>query len=220
MNNKEDKEARLADFSGTQISRHLYNLIIGGTLIWGALINVVMAFLFGQQIREMNYLLVIILYFLGSIGCMIVVYKSPNPFISFLGFTGLSASMGLLLTCYVQYFEGSDILTAFIITAIVTVIMTALGSIFPDFFLGLGKVLFISLLITILVEIIMSFCGISLIITDYIVCLLFCGYLGYDWAKAQAYYPTVDHAVDSAADIYVDIVNLFVRILSILGKKK
>ena len=166
------------------------------------------------------YFLVLILYFAGSIGSMIVVYKSPNPVISFLGFTGLSISMGLLITCYIQYFAGSDIFTAFLLTGIVTVIMTILSTMFSDFFIGIGKFLFISLLITILAEIVLSFCGIRLIITDYIVCLIFCGYIGYDWAKAQEYYTTVDHAVDSAADIYVDIVNLFIRILSILGRKK
>jgi FtsH-binding integral membrane protein len=30
----------------------------------------------------------------------------------------------------------------------------------------------------------------------------------------------MDNAVDSAADIYLDVVNLFVRILSITGKRR
>ena len=49
--------------------------------------------------------------------------------------------------------------------------------------------------------------------------LIFSGYVGYDWSKAQIFPKTLDNAIDSAADIYVDIVNLFIRILRIMGKK-
>ena len=55
---------------------------------------------------------------------------------------------------------------------------------------------------------------------DYVMVVIFAGYIGFDWAKAQAYPKTLDNAIDSAADIYVDIVNIFIRILSIMGNKK
>ena len=55
---------------------------------------------------------------------------------------------------------------------------------------------------------------------DYIFVIIFSLYIGYDWQKSQAYPPTLDNAVDSAADIYVDIVNLFIRLLAILGRNK
>ena len=62
--------------------------------------------------------------------------------------------------------------------------------------------------------------GVHTTIFDFIVVIIFCGYIGYDWARAQEYNPTLDNAIDSAADIYVDVINLFVRILSIIGKRK
>ncbi|MCR5192464.1 MAG: Bax inhibitor-1 family protein, partial [Bacteroidales bacterium] len=49
---------------------------------------------------------------------------------------------------------------------------------------------------------------------------LFSGYIGYDVAKSQAYPKTLDNAVDSALDIYLDIINLFIRLLSILGRRE
>ena len=76
----------------------------------------------------------------------------------------------------------------------------------------------ISLLITVVVEIILFFVGIQLGIIDYVVVLIFCGYVGYDWAKANVQTKTVDNAIDSASELYVDIVNLFVRILRILAR--
>lgn len=64
----------------------------------------------------------------------------------------------------------------------------------------------------------MFFAGAALGIFDYLVVLIFCGYVGYDWARANACAKTVDNAVDCAAELYIDIVNLFVRILSILSR--
>jgi len=57
-------------------------------------------------------------------------------------------------------------------------------------------------------------------IIDWIVVLIFCGYIGYDWGRANNIPRTVDNAVDSAAELYMDIINLFLRILRILGRRK
>ena len=55
---------------------------------------------------------------------------------------------------------------------------------------------------------------------DAAVVLIFAGYLGFDWARAQTYPKTLDNAVDSAADIYVDIVNLFIRLLRLFARSR
>lgn len=57
-------------------------------------------------------------------------------------------------------------------------------------------------------------------VTDWIVAAIFCGYVGYDWGRANNIPKTLDNAVDSAAALYMDIINLFLRILRILGRKK
>ena len=48
---------------------------------------------------------------------------------------------------------------------------------------------------------------------DWVVALLFCGYIGYDWAEAQNNAKTLDNAIDSAVALYLDIINLFLRLL-------
>lgn len=221
MDNKEYKMERMRSFEGLKVTENIYNLIIGAVVLWGVAINIFMSQFFGEQICSMNYLLMIIIYFAGSLGSMFVVYGSKNPVVSFLGFTGLSVSMGLLLTYFVSYFEVGSITLAFVTTAAVTAIMMIAATIFPTFFKGLGRVLFFTLLVTIIAEIVISLIlGIGATFFDFLVVIIFCGYVGYDWARAQDYPKTLDNAVDSAADIYVDVVNLFVRILSIVGKKK
>ena len=57
-------------------------------------------------------------------------------------------------------------------------------------------------------------------VLDYVIVIIFSGFVGYDWAKAQAYPKNTVNAIASASDIYVDVVNIFIRLLSILGKKE
>jgi FtsH-binding integral membrane protein len=52
------------------------------------------------------------------------------------------------------------------------------------------------------------------------VAAIFCGYIGHVWERANRMPKTVDNAVDSAAAIYMDVLNLFLRILRILGRKR
>ena len=219
--NKEYRLERMNNYAGTMVTERAYNLTIGLTLLWGVLINVVMATFFVYQILSLNYLLVVVLYFAGTIGCSILVHKSSSPAMSFAGFTGMAISMGLLLTFYVTAFTGHSVAYAFIATALITVIMVLLSMLYPEFFRNLGRTLFVSLIGCILIELIGSLVlGLPMTIIDYAVALIFCGYIGLDWHRAQQFPKTMDNAVDSAADIYLDVVNLFVRILSITGKRR
>ena len=49
--------------------------------------------------------------------------------------------------------------------------------------------------------------------------VIFTLYIGYDWARAQAFPKTANNAICSAADIYVDIINLFLLILRLMDRK-
>ena len=154
--NKEYRLERMNNYAGTMVTERTYNLTIGLTLLWGVLINVVMATFFTYQILSMNYLLVVVLYFAGTLGCSILVHKSSSPAVSFAGFTGMAISMGLLLTFYVTAFTGHSVAYAFIATALITVIMVLLSMLYPEFFRNLGRTLFVSLIGCILIELIGS----------------------------------------------------------------
>ena len=218
---KEYKLERMNSYAGTKVTERSYNLTIGLTLLWGVLINVVMSVFFTYQILSLNYLLVLVLYFVGTIGCSILVHKSDSPAVSFAGFTGMAVSMGLLLTFYVTVFTAHSVSYAFIATALVTVIMVILSMLYPAFFQNLGRTLFISLLACIIIQVAGAFLfRLPMSIIDYAVALIFCGYIGLDWCRAQQYPKTLDNAIDCAADIYLDVVNLFIRILAITGKRR
>ena len=209
----EDDQAELAP--------RTYNLVIGGVLLWGLAVNALMATYLQRQILGLNYLLVLVIYFVLSLASMALVYRSDKPEISLVGFTGLAVAMGLLLTYYVSAFDEGSIRNAFLVTGAVTACMMAVAGVHPEFFRGLGRTLGIALLGAIAADLICLFLlRVNLSLIDAGVAVIFAGYIGYDWSRAQAYPRTLDNAVDSAADIYVDIVNLFVRLLSIMGRSK
>ncbi|MNG09375.1 Inhibitor of apoptosis-promoting Bax1 [compost metagenome] len=99
--------------------------------------------------------------------------------------------------------------------------MMALGTLYPRFFQKIESALFWALLIAIVVELVqvMVF-KVKLEIMDWIVAVIFCGYIGVDWGRANSIERTVDNAIDSAACLYLDIINLFIRILEIMSKVK
>ncbi len=220
MDNKEMKLERLTSTDGTPLTEGAYNVTIGLTLLWGLLLNVLTAVFLTPYIIQIDYRIILVGYLVLSFGCIAVVFKSHTPAISFLGFTGLAFVMGVLLTFFLTAYSASSIYSAFLATGIIVLSMMILSMFFPAFFLSLGRVLLFALIGSIVIELIGGLLlHLPLGIMDYVVVVIFAGYIGYDWAKAQAYPKTMDNAIDSAADIYVDIINIFIRVLSIIGKK-
>lgn len=128
---------------------------------------------------------------LGIIGCCMSHFYD-NPIISFIGYNLLVVPMGVVLCVLLDSYYTQTIISACITTAVIT--------------LGLmSNFIFVT--------------GGTLRIIDFVIAAVFCGYIGYDWAKAQTKNKTVDNAVDSAVDLYLDIINLFVRVLSITSSK-
>ena len=212
---------RFQSMEGIQLTDRTYNLAIGMTLMAGILLDLAISYYLEDTIARMSPILMLIIYFAGSFGCTFLIYRSRNPAVSFLGFMGLAAAMGLLLTSLLTYYDVASVRTAFLMTGAVFVALVVLSTLFPQFFLSIGRGLGTALLVTILVEVVsMLIFRRALRWTDYAVVLIFCGYTGYDWARAQQFPKTLDNAIDSAADIYVDIVNLFIRILQIVARSK
>ena len=214
-------DKRLFEPDTNLISTRAYNTIIGGAIAAGFGINFLMAFYMKGIILQIPIIAVFIAYFIMSLGGTYVVHRSSSAFVSAVGFLVLVVGMGLLLTFFFDMYLESSVFMAFGITAIITLVMTFASMMFPQLFLSMGRGLGITLIVTIIAEVICSFFfrG-ALGVFDYVVILLFCGYIGFDWARAQRYPKTLDNAIDSAADIYVDVVNLFLRILEIAARSK
>jgi len=202
------------------ISPAMYNFIIGFTLFWGFFANFTMVTnISPESIASVNPWIFYIGYFVSCLFGIGLFYASENPLVSFIGYNFVVVPFGLVVNLIVSQYDPSIVLEAIRITTLVTLGMMVLGSLYPAFFQGISGTLTVALLLVIVIELIEIFIfGIHHGILDWIVVVIFCGYVGYDWGRANAIPKTVDNAIDSAAALYMDIINIFVRILRIRGE--
>ncbi len=209
------------DSTGEIISANVYNLVIGLTLCWGFLVNYLMVKgIDVETIAQINPIIFFVGYFAS---CMFGVYlytKSDKPAVSFLGYNFVVVPFGFVINLVVSQYSSEIVIDAIRITGLVTAAMMVLGTMYPAFFQRIAGALSIALIVVIVVEIVEVFIfDMHHGILDWVVAAIFCGYIGYDWSRANAIPKTVDNAIDSAAALYMDIIILFLRILSILGRR-
>lgn len=206
---------------GKEISAQLYNLIIGAVLCWGFAVNWWMvANIEPATILSISPWIFFIGYFVCCIAGIMLFTKSDKPVVSFIGYNLVVVPFGLVINMVVSRYSPTLVLDAIQLTGLVTLAMMILGTLFPAFFARIGRALFIALLAVIVIELFQIFVlKMHAGWIDWAVALIFCGYIGYDWGRANRIPKTLDNAVDSAAALYMDIINLFLRILSIMGRK-
>ena len=207
--------------SGEQISHGMYNLVIGLCLVWGFGLNYIMV-----QTLDAEVLLAINpwVFLIGYMACAFIgtaIYaKSDVPAISFAGYTLVVLPLGLLMVRVLYFYDADVIAQAFLTTGLATCGITVAAMSFPSFFLSLGRGLFIALIVAIVAELgVYLFTGSAPPIFDWIFVVIFSGYIGYDWVRAQMVPKTVDNAIDCAAALYVDIAILFLRLVRIFGRR-
>lgn len=208
------------------ISVSKYNMIIGLVILAGFVVNAIMLFGFGEAITNTfmgsmeMYIATIIGYFVAVIAGTMMIKKSDNPVVDLIGYALIVVPMGIIITPFLTMYSIETLQYAFCVMGFVALVMIGISYAFPDFMLSLGRMLFGCLLIGIVAEIVMWALGFSSGIFDFIFIGIFCGYIGYDWAVAQKRPKTVDDAIDSASMIYVDLINLLIRILRIMAKSR
>lgn len=203
-----------------------YNAVLGGVLLWGFLANALICF-FTRSISLIDYAGPILIAYIVFALVGVLMTRSRSAVVSFIGYNLVVIPLGFVLSLYISEFEPLLVATVFLETAAVTLTMMLLSLIFPRLFLSLGRALGITLLIVIVVELVISvimyatgaFNENVFLVIDGIIVVIFSLYIGYDWAMAQRRYRTVDAAVDSACALYLDVVNLFIRLLAIAGRR-
>lgn len=207
-----------------EISERAFNLVIGGMLMWGFLLNYLMVALFEAPIvrmaGSMNPLIFLLGYFaLALAGNALITRK--GPLLSFVGYNLITVPVGVVVCLCLNGIPASTVKSAVLMTAIVTLSFMIASMIFPGFFLRLGRVLGISLLITLVGELVSVLIFRSnAMIYEWIFVGIFSLYIGYDWARANTCARTLDNAIDLSASLYLDIINLFLRILEIMNRRK
>lgn len=170
----------------------------------------------------------LVLFGVSIVGTFMVT-TSDEPVVSFGGLAIMAASMGLMLGPALAGFPMDMIQHVFGITMLVVAGLGLLGAIYPKSLEGWGIFLFGGLLVLIIGQFGLGllayiFPGMNtetaLRAQDWFGIILFSGYVIYDFNRAQRVPKTWDNAIDCAASIFLDAINLFIRILIEYSKSK
>lgn len=210
--------------SKDQMTARSYNLAIGGVLLWGFIINALMCAFTSSMFTAMyasHPVIFIIAYFAVSILGIVICHSENGTGMTFFGYNLIVFAVGTLLAICVPQFDAVSIVNACVITVIVTLVMIGFSTFKPEVFLSMGKTLFICLSAAIIIECIMLLFRIHIpTLWDFAIVILFCGYVGYDWALAQKKRKTMENAVNSCAGLYLDMINIFIRLLGKGGSSR
>ena len=218
INSKQQKLNRINSGLPDAILSQTYNLIIGACLLYGFVVNALIVGTCSEFFMGINPWTLIIGYVISCIvGALLT--RSDSALVSFIGYNLVVVPIGAVMSVSLPGYPVQDILSAIVVTGVVVLVMMILSTLRPNIFAKMGKTLFIGLLVSLVAEIIAMLFGYAGTIFNWIFVIIFSLYIGYDWHKAQMYPKTVNNAVDAALDIYLDIINLFLRLLEIFGVK-
>lgn len=140
-------------------------------------------------------------------------------------FFAYSMLTGVTFSMLFVVFELESIAYAFIGTAAVFGVMAYIGKNTTKDLTNLGTILTVSLIVAIIVSLINLFVGNGFIdiVLDWVILAIFMGFTVYDMNKIIAlrdagYSDDAHLYVYGAMELYLDFINLFIRILSIFGK--
>ena len=209
-----------------QLTRRTYNLIMGGLVTAGfaviaacALLAQAPAFLYAVVD---NYLAISIGSFIASIAGIAVMHmgmKREGYGVTLAGYALLVCSIGFTTGMVLPFYSLPSIANAFVGTFIISALFTLLGTSFPTFFARIQGIAVTALIALIVAGIAGSLMGFAMAWYDYAVILVFCGFIGYDTYRAQQCEPTVKMAILNAAEIWLDLVNIFIHLLQIVGDR-
>ena len=140
------------------LSAGVYNLVIGLTLCWGFWINWWMVGNIPvESIRSIHPWLFVGGYFASCLTGAWLFHSSDKPWVSFLGYNLVVVPFGLIINLVVSRYDSALVYEAIRITALVTLGMMLLGTLFPRFFASIASALTIALLLVIVVELVEVF---------------------------------------------------------------
>ncbi len=164
----------------------------------------------------------------GFVGIWIAL-SSKKPLISFFGYMLVAAPFGLMLGPVVGLYTAASVAKVVFVTAMLVAVLTVVGAVIPESLSNWNGILFAGLLILLLGQFGIPLAGLlipgfplqgALTLWDWLGVFLFSGYVIFDVNQALRVPATVDNAVDCALALYLDIINLFIRLLSIMGQLK
>lgn len=217
----EERRGRARELSIRGYGLALTGLVLAGFLVMGICASLFTSPQFIFAIMDHYFAISLGSSILSIVGIVMMssARKSERVGLSLAGYAVFVLSFGFTAAAITLSYTSQTISTAFLATAGITAVFACLGIAFPNFFARIQSVLFGGLLAVLFVSVVMAFMGVYTTALDYVVILIFCGFIGWDFYKAMSDEPTMVNAVYNASQLFLDIINVFVRVLSIVGRR-
>lgn len=197
-----------------ELTTKKYNIIIGLVLLWGVSVNAVVCAVFLDVFMEWDARTVFGVYsVLATVGVCMSIFIS-NALISFLGFNLVVLPLGVPLSIALKMFGNSLVVHTFSLATMLTIMMLVVAVLKPEIFESSETMIIICIVAILIFETVINLSGgVPGHWWDGLVAFLFSTYIGVSWTRAQKREKTVDNAVDSPVRMYLDFINLFVRVI-------
>lgn len=205
----------------SNISNNKFYGIISACLAWWFWLTAFFANKAIENWYSPDNILLFIIWIITPFLWILLSIKSKNPFLSFIWYNMIVIPFWYLLWPVINQYSEDIVQNAMIATAWVSILMWIRWTISPNFFSKIWNALFISLLCLVIIWIFQLFIpSLNLMLFDYIWAWIFSLYIWYDMYRANSIQKTVDNAVDLCVDFYLDIINLFLKLLRIFWRRR
>ena len=223
------------------ISRRLFMTLYGLFTLLGLGVTAVVSFFTAAWVHKDSvagkmvydgpmpfWVLVIGVVAIGWIGIGMAL-KSDEPIVSFFGYMLVAAPFGLLMGPVFALYTAASIVKVLLVTGGLVGVFTLIGALYPESLESWGAWLFGGLIVLLIGQFGIPLMGWlipgfpitgALHLWDWVGILLFSAYVIYDVNQAMRVPATVDNSIDAALALYLDIINLVIRLLEIMGTKK
>lgn len=173
---------------------------------------------------EYSLFLVVPAFIASMIGISIA-QKNDDLLISIGGYLMLTVSFGAITGPIVALYMPASVARILFLTTAVVVGLGLAGAILPKSLENWLSWLFGGLLILLAGQILLplvTYLGVpignAMTLWDWAGVVLFSGFIVFDLNRAMRIPYTMNNAIDAAVEVYLDFINLFIRLLSLLGE--
>ena len=210
-----------ATTTGKPLTKKAYNIALSLFVLYGFLVNILEYVFLRDFFLNINPIVFIISYIVLAIAGSIILNVSHSAVGAFVGYNMFVLPIGGLLSCTLSYWltvNPDIILYAFIGTAIVTSIMFLFSCVNPELFMKLGGLVMIGFIATLISEILLwIIMGSIPQFFSYLIVVIMSFFIAYDFAMANRVPRTMRNAVVFAANLWLDIINIFIHLIDIFG---
>lgn len=215
---------RLARTKPGGLSRRTYHFLTGA-IVAASLLVIGLEYTYCLSnpwiIESLNLAFVIACYVVPFAGIIIMTLAGREHLgLMVVGYCMVTLTLGFLMAIVLTGYTAASIQRAILITAIIAISFATLGFAWPQLFRRIFPICMIALGIMIIIELVMMFLSIPSGWNDWVVIVIFCGLIGYDFYQAATDEPTVDNAIWYACEIYLDLINIFLHVLNITGRSR